>query len=206
MNMFRLTFCILILLGVSSCSTMSKSECQVADWQAIGLEDGVNGRSSSYIGYRRKDCAKHGVMFNLEQYNIGREAGLKQYCTYQSGYRHGSYGYSYFTVCQGEQHGLYQEGYNRGHELYDLKKEIDHLLKDLHVKEVHLTEVKKKIQRIESKLITSAGSMTARKNQLEKYNRLKYELEALEFDLHDFELFIARRQDDLRALKSRQSY
>ena len=47
---------------VQGCASMSGQECMVADWQAIGYEDGVRGASGDRIGNHRKACAKHGLM------------------------------------------------------------------------------------------------------------------------------------------------
>lgn len=210
MNMIRPALCILILFSVSNCATMNKSECREADWQIIGLEDGSKGRAISYIGNRREACAAHGVKPDLEQYNIGREAGLRQYCTHRNGFLRGRSGYSYNGVCQGEQYGAYQEGYNRGHELhgllYGLEKEIDHRHKDLHVKRAQLVELEGQIQKLEYKLTLKAKSLRQRRKQLDWYNHLRTDHEALDHEIHDLELYIARKQDEYKSLKSQQSY
>lgn len=210
MNSFRLIFCVLILLGVSSCATMNKSECRQADWQVIGLEDGARGRDISYIGNRREACAEHGVKPDLAQYNIGREAGLRQYCTYKKGHWSGSRGYSYSNVCQGQQYGAYQEGYSRGRELYGLldglEKEIDHATKDLLAKKAVLAELDKKIHQVEYKLTLQAKSLRQRKKQLHRYNHLQADYEALDHDIHDLELYLAGKQDEYNSLKSQRGY
>ncbi len=205
MKIIRLAFCILILLVVSSCATMNKSECLQADWQVIGLEDGAQGRALSYIGTRRKACAEHGVAPNLEQYKIGREAGLKQYCTYKNGYRHGRSGYSYSEVCQRELRGPYSGGFDRGRVIYDMDKEIGHMVKHLESKKAELAGINIEIQRVESHLISKAGSRADRKHHLDEYNHFKADQEALEIYLHDFELGLARKQDERNTLNAEYS-
>jgi len=205
MKIIRLAVCILILLGFSSCATMNKSECLEADWQVIGLEDGAGGRELSYISHHRKACAEHGVTPNLEQYNIGREAGLKQYCTYKNGYRLGSRGFSNSDVCQGELKGPHSTGFNRGREIYDMGKEIGHMVKHLESKEAELAGINIEIQRVESHLISKAGSRADRIHHLDEYNHFKADQEALEHYLHDLELDIARKQDERNALNAEYS-
>lgn len=205
MKIIRLAVCILILLGFSSCATMNKSECLEADWQVIGLEDGAAGRGLAYIGTHRKACAEHGVTPNLEQYNIGREAGLKQYCTYKNGYRLGSRGFSNSDVCQGELKGPHSTGFNRGREIYDMGKEIGHMVKHLESKKAELAGINIEIQRVESHLISKAGSRADRIHHLDEYNHFKADQEALEHYLHDLELDIARKQDERNALNAEYS-
>jgi hypothetical protein len=210
MNLIRLALCILIMFGVSNCATMNKSECRQADWQIIGLEDGSKGRAISYIGNRREACAEHGVKPDLAQYNIGREAGLRQYCTHRNGFSRGRSGYSYNDACQGEQRGAYREGYDRGRELYgllaSLKKEIDYMHKDLHEKKEQLVDLEKRIQRVESKLVLKEGSIEQRRKQLHRYNHLQADYGALDHDIHDLELYLTGKQDEYKSLKSQQSY
>ncbi len=206
----RLALCALILLGGSSCATMNKSECREADWQVVGLEDGARGRDLSYIGRHRESCAEHGIAPDLARYNIGREAGLQQYCTYNKGHWFGSFGFSYSNVCQGEQFGAYREGYDRGRELYGLvhglEKEIDHTTKDLLAKRAQLAEIHRKIDRVEHKLTLQAKSLKQRKKQLHRYNHLQADYEALDHDIHDLESYLAGKQDEYKALKSQQGY
>jgi hypothetical protein len=206
MNYIRPALCILILLGVSSCATMNKSECQEADWQVIGLEDGAKGRPISYIGNHREACAEHGVKPDLEQYKIGRKAGLKQYCTYQNGFSRGRSGYSYNDACQAELQGEFLAGYNMGRELFGLKAEIDHLHRDIQSKQVELGEVHNEMEWVESKLISKKGSRAKRENLLDRYKQLQADQEILENDLHDLELIAARKRDDYDALISGQGH
>lgn len=65
---------------LSACATMNKNECTVADWQAIGYEDGAHGYELSYLGKHRKACANYGVSPDFDRYKKGRLAGLKEYC------------------------------------------------------------------------------------------------------------------------------
>ncbi len=57
---------------------MSAEECRSADWRTVGYEDGRSG-SGGRIGDHSKACAKIGVTPNLDQYELGRAEGLRQY-------------------------------------------------------------------------------------------------------------------------------
>lgn len=206
MKIIRSAFCILILLGVSSCATLNKSECLKADWQVIGLEDGAQGRELSYISQHRKACAEHDVAPNLEQYSIGREAGLKQFCTYSNGYRHGSNGNSNSNVCQGALQGPYSSGFDRGRHVYDIGKEVDQMVSHLKSKEAELAGIDEKIRLVESHLVSKAGSRDDRIHHLDEYNHLQDERKALEHYLNDLELDIARKQNERNALIAEYSH
>lgn len=206
MDIFRSVLCILILLGFSSCATMNKSECQTADWQVIGLEDGAKGRPVSYVGNHREACAEYGVKPDLAQYNTGRETGLRQYCTYRNGLSRGRSGYSYNDVCQAELEAVYLAGYNRGRELYGLNAEINYLHNDIKSKRIELDEIHNEIDWVESKLISKKGSRAKRENLLDRYKHLQAVHADLENHIQDLELNAARKQDEYDALISNQSY
>ena len=203
--MTRLALFLLILVGASSCATMDKSECLQADWRMIGMEDGSAGRQLSYIGTRRKDCAEHGVTPNLEQYNIGRNEGLKQFCTYQNGYRHGSNGNSNTDVCQGGLQGAYVDGYNKGSEVYGMTKEINQMTSQLRSKESELAGLDEDIRVAESKLISRAGSQAARISQLDHYNHLKADRDSLANYLYNLDQDIAKKRQQRDALDAQYS-
>lgn len=65
---------------LTGCATMSVQECQVADWQMIGYQDGKNGRDLDYILNHNKACGRINIVPNKPQWQQGREQGLKQYC------------------------------------------------------------------------------------------------------------------------------
>ena len=50
----------LICLGLVSCATMSPKECRVADWQEIGVTDGLAGKTLTFFNERRLDCEEAG--------------------------------------------------------------------------------------------------------------------------------------------------
>lgn len=202
MSIFRFAFCILILFVFSGCATMNKSECLEADWQVLGLEDGAEGHKLSYIGERRKACAEYGVAPNLEQYQIGREAGLKQFCTYGNGYSQASRGFADTGVCQGALQASYSEGFNNGRVIYDMGKEIDSGARHIRSKHSELAALDEDIRRIESRLISHAGSRSSRKNLLDDYTHLQADREALANYIHDQEIGLIRKEEERDALIS----
>lgn len=93
----------LVVLGsmilLSSCATLSKQECLVGDWQAIGYNDGVAGYQSERLASHAKACAKASVAPDYLAWEHGRQLGLKQYCTTSNAYNIGRRGRSLNNVC-----------------------------------------------------------------------------------------------------------
>lgn len=110
---------LITLLFLAGCASLSKDECAIADWYAIGIEDGSNGQDMSRLGAHRKACAKVGVTPDTDRYTEGRLVGLQSFCTYQRGYSAGKWGRSSQTVCPaGPLEAEFIRGYNAGLPLY----------------------------------------------------------------------------------------
>ena len=84
---------------LSACATLSKQECMVGDWQAIGYNDGVAGYYSDRLASHAKACAKTSVTPDYQLWERGRQLGLKQYCTVTSAYNVGRRGRKLNNVC-----------------------------------------------------------------------------------------------------------
>jgi hypothetical protein len=72
----RWSLIVFLAFLVSGCASMDEDECRVADWRAIGYEDGVRGVAASHIGERREACAEHGIAPDFAAYRQGRDEGL----------------------------------------------------------------------------------------------------------------------------------
>lgn len=77
-------------LAITGCASLSKAECQVADWYQIGAKDGANGHDWSRLASHAKACAKVGITPDRDTWERGRQAGLYSYCTPANAYRVGS--------------------------------------------------------------------------------------------------------------------
>ena len=89
--------------AMAGCATLggslSATQCQQSNWQAIGYQDGLMGRGSNYIQKHIKQCAKSTVAPNQQLWQQGRIEGLKRYCTPLRAYQLGLEGYAYNDVC-----------------------------------------------------------------------------------------------------------
>ena len=136
----RLTifFCGIYLL--SACATLSKQECVVGDWQAIGYNDGVAGYAADRLASHTKACAKASVTPDYQLWERGRQLGLKQYCTVTSAYNIGRRGQKLNNVCPITLANSLQVANQKGLDYYSLDNQLD---KDKRLLETTELEFKK---------------------------------------------------------------
>lgn len=138
---------------LSGCAGMSESQCQLADWETVGFEDGVAGRSGAAIGEYRRDCAKAGVVPDRQAYETGRQAGLAEYCRPANGYRLGDRGAGYAGVCGGHDEYAFLDAYRAGRVLYELRLNVNRHVAALDRLHGDIDDQKLRIAEIEKKLI-----------------------------------------------------
>ena len=123
----KLRFAVIIALGAlaSSCQTMSKEECAVADWRVIGEQDGAAGYAPQDRFARHvKACTKAGVSADQTLWYQGYQQGLPRYCTPLNGLSVGSQGKTYANVCPVNLETGFREGYELGRLHHEKKREI----------------------------------------------------------------------------------
>lgn len=136
-------------------SGMTKSECLVADWRAIGYEDGAAGREVGAVTPRRSACAKKAqVAVDMEAYLAGRAEGLGEFCRPASGYDWGARGGRYAGQCEGRNESLFVAAYEKGARLYGLVAERDAARSALAAAEYRLAEIDRAIAFHETALIS----------------------------------------------------
>ncbi len=140
---FRLTQRLAILGSIyllSACATLTKQECMVGDWQAIGYNDGVAGYYSDRLASHAKACAKTSVTPDYRLWERGRQLGLKQYCTVTSAYNVGRRGRKLNNVCPIALASSLQVANQKGLDYYTLDNQLD---KDRRLLETAEEEFKK---------------------------------------------------------------
>lgn len=93
-----------VLLALSACATLTKSECLTSDWEQIGISDGRAGLPVSRLAEHSDACSKHGVVPDTARYHAGRDRGLSLYCTLDSAFMQGMADNDYLDVCPNESH------------------------------------------------------------------------------------------------------
>jgi len=119
--------CLLLLVGISGCSSISQQECQLGDWYAIGKTDGEQGIAASQFRTYQKECSKHGLNSDYPAYQRGHAAGAIQFCQYDNGIAWGQQGKSYNTLCVGALEAEFKLGYERGRNWYKAKLALENL-------------------------------------------------------------------------------
>jgi hypothetical protein len=206
LSIFRLLFGAFTLVLVASCATLSKSECEQADWQTIGLEDGARGRVISYIGEHRKACAEHGIKPDLAQYQNGHDAGVRQYCTPQNGFDQGHAGRSYNNVCPADLEGLFLAGFDTGRELHQLDVDIHQKEREVHDMQHELEDLVGQQQLVETRLLSTSLTAVERKALLDQFKQQQTGITQLEIDIRDTELGAAHKQGVFDLLNNSHPY
>ncbi len=118
MRLLAMSSMLLLLAGCAS-NGMSEAECRIADWHAIGFEDGARGAAPDHFGTHRRACAEHGVASDFAAYRAGHTEGIESFCRPVNGARLGESGVQYtggcpahledaFVAAHGEAYGLYE--------------------------------------------------------------------------------------------------
>jgi hypothetical protein len=150
--------CVVSLLGLSGCATMSAEECATGDWHMIGFEDGSMGYTVDRLGQHRKACAKYGVVPDLVTYQEGRRDGLRQFCEPSRGFNLGASGGQYNGVCPGDMEPDFVDAFNTGQKLYNLQSQVNNANYQIYAREAELKRTENRISQVEADLISSETS------------------------------------------------
>lgn len=112
---------------MSGCDTMTPDECRSANWNDIGLRDGLAGKTMSTLDDRAKSCAKAGTYVDSASYVAGRERGLRTFCRLENAAPLGLNGTSYAGVCPAPLDFEFRRRHQAGYAVYTLRSEIGSL-------------------------------------------------------------------------------
>jgi hypothetical protein len=176
---------LLACLVLSSCQTMSKEECAVADWRVIGEQDGAAGYNPQERFARHvKACTKAGVAADQTAWYQGYQQGLPRYCTPLNGLSVGSQGQSYANVCPLNLEAGFREGYDLGRVHYEKKSEINSL-------ESRIRSLEQSIRDDEKLLSAGTEDRRAVERRIDDNRR----------DIRDMDRDIGRLESDLRRIE-----
>ncbi len=189
---------LIAVLVLGGCSGMSEEQCQLADWETIGYEDGVRGLSGAAIGEHRKDCAKAGITPDRAAWEQGRTAGLAEYCRPANGYRLGNSGANYAGVCGDYDEAQFLGAYESGREIYQLRTNVNRIASQLNNHENSIRRQKDDIAEIEKALIAAETTPEQRvellvdlKNASEELGELEGAIFYLQQDLANAQVALA---------------
>lgn len=101
-------------LTLSACATMNKDECLVADWQAVGYQQGLKGQNAGSFEKYQKSCAKHQISADFSAFKQGHAQGINDYCTFEQGLTLGKNGHQSNNLCTYKKFPDFAEGYDSG--------------------------------------------------------------------------------------------
>ena len=96
------TLALVGFLALSGCATLTADQCKVADWRALGVEDGALGYGEIRFLDYAKDCASADITPDRVAWEAGRAEGLKQFCTPEGAYSAGADGRPFRGRCSPE--------------------------------------------------------------------------------------------------------
>ncbi len=112
---------------LGACASLTQEQCLNGDWGSIGYNDGVNGRTESYLSRHFEACGKTGVVPDTAAWLAGRAQGLPLYCTPQNAYNVGRGGADLSPVCPSSQQNVLYQSWDWGQEYYIITQEISTL-------------------------------------------------------------------------------
>ncbi len=202
----RLTIIVSAVLVLGACSTMSREECLVSDWQAVGFEDGARGNSADRIGQHRKACADYGVTPDLAAYRRGRDEGLQHYCTPQNGFNLGSSGGTYAGVCPEAMASEFSTAYGEGRRLHDLRNRVSGADYQIKSAKRQMTDLEHQIDANEQTIIASGTDNLERARLLLETKDLVDQRKELKHRIDDLERERAAYQKDLDDYREAVAY
>ncbi len=113
---------ILILMGVATCTSLSKEDCANMHWSSKGREDAYQGKTLAELGKYQKQCNKHAVTIDKENYYDGFNEGLKTFCTEERANSFGRSGGVYQGQCPTHLEKNFIKPYELAYREYKIEK------------------------------------------------------------------------------------
>jgi hypothetical protein len=103
---------------ITGCASMSKKDCENANWHAIGYNDGARGIQPGHLNVYSQRCAEYKIVPDAGAYQAGWNEGIRSYCTNANGYQAGAAGLAYNNICPADVAPAYLAGYRQGLDQY----------------------------------------------------------------------------------------
>ena len=196
-NIKTLVSAIAIAAVLGGCATMRKDECLVNDWQSVGYEDGVQGRTADRIGTYRKDCASHGVSPDLAAYQAGRADGLREFCKPENGFHVGSQGQAYRGVCPDDLAKDFVAQYQKGKRLHDLESRVRTVNRQINAKQKRMEQIDDQLMSNGTTLITTQTTAEERAEMIIETKNLATERGRVEVEIPELMTRKTRLEQEL---------
>lgn len=177
-------FCAGMVMSLSSCATLSKSECETVNWQALGLQDGQNGRPATWIAKHQEACSQYKLPVNQSEWQVGWEQGIRNYCTPDNGLRTGEAGQDNTASCPPDLAQAFGYYNGLGRRVYDARTTRDNYANDVSSLEAQIDQEKDREKRreLEGRLDDAERALRRAERDLrytqDDVDRLTYDLRA----------------------------
>jgi Protein of unknown function (DUF2799) len=193
------------MAALAGCNSMSAQECLSTDWRTVGYEDGVNGFAGDRIGRYRNACSEHGVTPDLNQYQAGRDQGLREFCKPANGFRVGAHGGNYSGVCPTELDESFVDAYQSGRQLYVLRSRVGSTQDEIYSMRAELDQIDRDLVSVAAQIVDPTLTAEQRaqlvvdtKHLAERKGEIKARIPQLEGELVGYQ----RELEDYRATLS----
>jgi Arc/MetJ family transcription regulator len=146
---------LLVFAGCAS-TGMGEAECRMADWRAVGFEDGAGGLGPESFGDHRRACADHAVSPSFDAYLAGHARGLEVFCRPQNGARLGASGIRYSGGCPEPLEGPFLAAYTESFGLYERKTTLDGIRQRLRSKRARSQQIERDLVEKTAQLVAPA--------------------------------------------------
>jgi hypothetical protein len=177
---------------MSGCETMSPDECKLANWNDVGLRDGLEGKTLSLLDERVKDCSKAGSRVDTSAYLAGRDRGLQSFCRLENAVPLGLGGKGYAGVCPARVDYEFRRLHQAGYAVHDLRGRVS----DLDGRSDRLQRKLREADRDEDKQLKAADKDDDRKRIRKEFDERRRHIRN---ELGDLDRALRRARDDLRA-------
>lgn len=174
MNRFPRALCLAALAVVlSGCETMNADDCRHANWDVLGRDDALHGRSRDMINQRAEACHKYGYQINMRAYEQGWSEGLLDFCTPAGGAQFADKGGNYSPgYCPPGTESAFLSGYTPAHERYQFRRKVENLRNEIEYREDDIRKLRSKHGHVDERRI----------------NDLEYEIQQRRRELDDLML------------------
>ncbi len=196
MSRLKLLIIAVFPLIFTACASLNEDECKLANWEAIGYEDGNKGYGQAQIGKHRSACAKHGVAPDLATYQQGHQRGARAFCNPSRAYSMGKRGSQYKGMCPKDLEPAFIKAYRAGKKVHLASQRVKALQDKNNKQESELKTIKTQLKAKEGLLISPQGNVAQKASLLLEIKDLNQRSGQLDSQIKqtDKELALARTQ------------
>ncbi|MGB5409292.1 MAG: DUF2799 domain-containing protein [Thiogranum sp.] len=197
---------IIITVSLQGCGTLSRDECQSADWYTIGYQDGLQGRVSRPVAEHHEACARRDVAAQVVRYTEGRADGLKQFCSPRNGFRLGLEGVHYSGACPAGAEQEFLPAYAQGKEIFESELQIRRLGEILQVNTTELRNLTVSVQQKEVEMLAQDTTPKRRADLISEMSDLQETVAMVETEISGIEAALDEESRHLQNLRGSTRY